>query len=33
VYYFEQLDIFYEEKFQPSLCSKFDEGQNIVSLE
>jgi hypothetical protein len=26
-YSFEHLDLFYEENFQPSLCSNFDEGR------
>jgi hypothetical protein len=32
-YSFEHLDLFYEENFQPSLCSNFDEGEDMVSLE
>jgi hypothetical protein len=32
-YSFEQLDLFYEEKFQPSWCCNFDKGEDTVSLE
>jgi hypothetical protein len=32
-YSFEHLDLFYEENFQPSLCSNFDKGEDMVSLE
>jgi hypothetical protein len=32
-YSFEHLDLFYEENFQPPLCSNFDEGEHMVHLE
>jgi hypothetical protein len=31
-YSFEHLDIFYEEEFQPPLCSFFDKGEDMVFL-
>jgi hypothetical protein len=30
-YSFEHLDLFYEENFQPLLCSNFDEGKDMFS--
>jgi hypothetical protein len=32
-YSFEHLDLFYEEYFQPPLCSNFDEGKDMIGLE
>jgi hypothetical protein len=32
-YSFEHLDLFYEEYFQPPLCSNFDEGEAMIFLE
>jgi len=32
-YSFENLDLFYEEEFQPWWCSNFDEGKDIIGLE
>jgi hypothetical protein len=32
-YSFEHLDLFYEEDFQPLLCSNFDEGKDMIGLE
>jgi hypothetical protein len=32
-YSFEHLDLFYKKKFQPPLCSDFDEGKNMIFLE
>jgi hypothetical protein len=32
-YYVEHFHLFYEEIFQPSLCSNFDEGKGMVFLE
>jgi hypothetical protein len=31
-YSLEHLDIFYEEEFQPPLCSDFDKGEDMVFL-
>jgi hypothetical protein len=32
-YSFEHLDLFYEENFQPLLCSSLDEGKDMIFLE
>jgi hypothetical protein len=32
-YYFEHLDLFYEEYFQPLVCSNFDEGKDMIGIE
>jgi hypothetical protein len=29
-YYFEHLDLFYEEDFKPPLCSNFDEYEAMI---
>jgi hypothetical protein len=29
-YFFEQLDLLFEENFQPLLCSNFDEGKDMI---
>jgi hypothetical protein len=31
-YSFEILDLFYEEDYQPSLCSNFDKGEDVACL-
>ena len=31
-YSFEHLDLFFEDNFQPPLCSNFDEGEEMVFL-
>jgi hypothetical protein len=31
-YSFEHLDLFYEEDYQPSLCSNFDKGEDVACL-
>jgi hypothetical protein len=30
IYSFEHLDLLYKENFQPSLCSNFDEGKDMI---
>jgi hypothetical protein len=32
-YSFEHLDLFYEEDFQPPMCSNFDEGEVMICME
>jgi len=32
-YYFEHLNLLYENKFQPPLCSNFNEGKDLIFLE
>jgi hypothetical protein len=32
-YYLDHLDLFYEENFQPPLCSNFDKGEDMVFIE
>jgi hypothetical protein len=32
-YYFEHLDLFYGEDFQPPLCSNFDEDEAMICTE
>jgi hypothetical protein len=31
-YFFEHLDLFYEEDYQPPLCSNFDKGEEVAYL-
>jgi hypothetical protein len=31
-YSFEHLDLFYEEDYQPSLCSDLDKGEDVAFL-
>jgi hypothetical protein len=31
-YYFENLDLLYEEYYQPSLCSDLDQGKDVACL-
>ena len=31
-YSFEHLDLFYEEDYQPPLCSNFDKGEDVACL-